>query len=58
MNHYKLIIEANASENGLDFRDKLISGLTPYQSARSTVATTKSMPTANATVAATYQSSD
>ena len=66
MNHYTLILEANASENELDFQDKLTlsSSLILYPSAApSTIATTRSMPTANATIttaaaAATYQNSD
>ena len=63
MNHYILILEANASGNVLDFRDKLISyfSLTLYLSLSSTIATANSMSTAKAiitTVVAIYQNSD
>ena len=64
MNHYIRILEANASGNVLDFRDKLISysSLTLYLSLSSTIATAKSMSTAKAititTVVAIYQNSD
>ena len=63
MNHYILILEANASENELDYLGNSISDsiLTLLLFAPSAIAITKSMLIVNAintTVAATYQNSN